>query len=162
MCNLIGCKQLDNTIIFSCYHANSNEQPVSLWCNINLKIIDMTITLSYIFNISDLLFRSAVRRDVGRYLISYQCFPNLIYFVVKLCIFKWYYRCIHTLSLTEINCFTTTTSANNRTLVTELNKHRAALITDARSLIETSKTASHSFSMEAPEEKQKYKHLLNI
>lgn len=57
---------------------------------------------------------------------------------------------IHTLSLTDINCFTTTTSANNNTLVTELNKHRAALITDARSLIESSNTASHSFSMEAP------------
>jgi len=57
---------------------------------------------------------------------------------------------MHTLSLTEINCFTTTTSANNNTLVTELNKHRAALITDARSLIESSSTASHSFSMEAP------------
>jgi len=57
---------------------------------------------------------------------------------------------MHTLSLTEINCFTTTTSANNNTLVTELNKHRAALITDARSLIESSNTASHSFSMEAP------------
>lgn len=57
---------------------------------------------------------------------------------------------IRTLSLTEINCFTTTTSANNNTLVTELNKHRAALITDARSLIESSNTASHSFSMEAP------------
>lgn len=57
---------------------------------------------------------------------------------------------MHTLSLTEINCFTTTTSANNNTLVTELNKHRAALITDARSLIESSNTASQSFSMEAP------------
>lgn len=57
---------------------------------------------------------------------------------------------MHTLSLTEINCFTTTTSANNNTLVTELSKHRAALITDARSLMESSNTASHNFSMEAP------------
>lgn len=66
---------------------------------------------------------------------------------------------MHTLSLTEINCFTTTTSANNNTLVTELSKHRAALITDARSLIESSNTASHSFSMEAPA-KNTYKLML--
>lgn len=63
-------------------------------------------------------------------------------------------RIVHTLSFTEINCFTTTTSANNNTLVTEFNKHRAALITDARSLMESSNTASHSFSMEAPTKKK--------
>lgn len=55
-----------------------------------------------------------------------------------------------TFSLACNNCLTTTESASSKTLVTELNKLRAALTTAERSFLEFSNAVSHKFSITAP------------
>lgn len=55
-----------------------------------------------------------------------------------------------TFSLACSNCLTTTESASSNTLVTELNKLRAALTTAERSFLEFSNAVSHKFSITAP------------